>query len=121
MGPIRLGIAVAALAWLAGCSARPFEVGHPDEALNFVRPYQAPAEDRGPHDYNPDPRPISLCYSAQLNTQEEVLARARSLCPNDGALRYFAEDSLVNDCGLLQPNRVTFICTPGPQPPSPYE
>ena len=114
-------IGIAALAILAGCSARPFEIEDPDEAIRFVAPYRAGVDELGPHDYDPTPRPISLCYSTQLNTLEEVVARARSLCPNNGALRFFAEDALVNGCGLLQPNRVTFICTPGPQPPSPYE
>lgn len=117
--PHRL-VALAGMVLLAACSSRPFVVDHPEEALRFVAPYRS-TEVRGPHDYNPDPRPISLCYSAQFNTLEEVMARARSLCPNNGALRYFSEDSLVNGCGLLQPNRVTFICRPGPQPPSRYE
>ncbi len=119
----RLGsrLALFGLVVMTGCTMRPFEVKEPDEARDFVAPYRAAAGERGPHDYDPDPRPISLCYSTQLNTQEEVVARARSLCPNNGPLRYFSEDSVVNGCGLLQPNRVTFICTPGPQPPSPYE
>ena len=114
-------VALAALGPLAACSARPFVVDNPDEALAFVRPYSTASEERGPHDYDPDPRPISLCYSTQLNTLEEVMVRARSLCPNNGRLQFFAEDALVNGCGLLQPNRVTLICTPGPRPASPYE
>ena len=114
-------VGLAVLAALAGCSARPFVVEDPDQAKELVEPYQAADEGLGPHDYDPTPRPISLCYSTQLNTLEEVVARARTLCPNNGALRFFAEDAVVNGCGLMQPYRVTFICTPGRQPPSPYE
>ena len=106
---------------LAACSSRPFVVDPPSEAMKAVEPYLSDASERGPFDYNPDPRPIALCYSTQLNTLDEVMERARTLCPNDGRLVYFSEDSIVNGCALLQPHRVTFLCTPGPQPPSPYE
>ena len=122
----RLPISTAAIvlllaALIAGCSARPFVVENPDEAIKAVRPYQAQAEERGVFEYDPTPRPISLCYSSQLNSREEVMGRAQSYCPNGGKLQFFGEDAFFNGCGLLQPNRVTFICTPGPQPPSPYE
>ena len=106
---------------LAGCSARPYEIETPEEANKAVKPYRAQAVGRGIFEYDPDPRPLSLCYSSQLNTREEVTERAQSLCPNSGKLQFFTEDAFFNGCGLLQPNRVTFICTPGPQPPSPYE
>ncbi len=118
--PIRkLAIAVILLA-LGACTARPFEVENPRDVLEVVRPYRQTAAELGPHDYDPRPRPISLCYSAQWNTQQQVIDRAQSLCPNGGALEYYDEDFLLNRCGLLQPVRVTFICTPGPAPPSPY-
>lgn len=113
-------LALAPLLLIAGCTTRPFEVEQPRDAWTAVEPY-ASAEERGPHDYNPDPRPVSLCYSTQINTQQEVMERARSLCPNNGKLVFFGEDAFVNGCALFQPNRVTFLCTPGPQPPSPYE
>lgn len=106
---------------LAGCSSRPFEVPPPSDVKGAINIDEEAAALRGPRDYNPDPRPISLCYSSQLNTPEEVMARAQELCPNQGELRYFSEDAIFNDCALLQPQRVTFICTPGPPPPSPYD
>ena len=113
-----LWLAVAALL-LAGCSPRPFEVEPPRDVAEVI-PVDPKAAKLGPHDYDPRPRPISLCYSSQLNTREQVVERARSLCPNGGGVRFFDEDALLNQCGLFQPVRVTFICTPGPQPPSPY-
>ena len=106
---------------LAGCESRPFEVESPGGAQAAVKPYKANTEDLGPFDYDPSPRPISLCYSTQINTQREIMERAQSLCPNNGTLVYYGEDSFINGCALFQPNRVTFLCTPGPQPPSPYE
>ena len=107
---------------LGACSARPFVVEQPSEAWALLQAERPTAvAERDVYEYNPDPRPISLCYSSQLNNQREVMDRARSLCPYNGRLVFHSEDSLVNGCSLLQPNRVTFICTPGPQPPSPYE
>ena len=105
---------------LVGCSSQPFEVTPPSGVSSAIEIDEAAAALRGPRDYNPDPRPISLCYSSQLNTPEEVMAQAQQLCPNQGQLQYYSEDFLLNDCALLQPQRVTFICTPGPPPPSPY-
>ncbi len=118
--PLRHIACVALLLLLGACSARPFEVEHPRSVVAAVSANQPQIPELGPHDYDPSPRPISLCYSAQWNTQKEVIERAESLCPNDGAIEYYAEDFFLNRCGLLQPVRVTFICTPGPPPPSPY-
>jgi len=103
---------------LAACASRPFVVSPPPAATASLGIDVEARKARGPHDYDPDPRPISLCFSSQLNTQEEVVERARELCPNDGAIRYFGQDALFNDCALFQPNRITFICSPGPPPPS---
>jgi hypothetical protein len=117
-GPGCLVMPFILAALLAGCSPRPFVVESP-LALKEARSTLPKPE--GPHDYDPRPRPLSLCYSSQLNSKEQVMVRARELCPNNGRLRYYDEDTLLNDCSLFQPNRVTFICTPGAPPPSPYD
>ncbi len=111
-----IGLTVA----LAGCAAEPFVVEPPTEAKSSLKVDEAALEALGPQDYNPFDRPISLCYSTQLNTPQEVVTRAKGICPYNGKLKFFSEDALFNNCGLFQPNRVTFICTPGPPPPSPY-
>jgi len=104
--------------FLAACASRPFVVSPPPAATASLDIDREARKRRGPHEYDPDPRPIALCFSSQLNTQEEVIERARELCPNGGAIAYFGQDALFNDCALFQPNRITFICTPGPPPPS---
>lgn len=106
---------------LAGCSPRPFVVNPPMSAKEATAAANEEQPVPGPHDYDPRPRPISLCYSSQFNTREQVVARARELCPNNGPIRIFDEDAVFNDCSLFQPVRVTFICTPGAPPPSPYD
>ncbi|MCG8358150.1 MAG: hypothetical protein MI920_21500 [Kiloniellales bacterium] len=121
---------LALAAGLTACTTRPFEVPPDRDAYKLLeRAAEAKARARprgerpkpvGPHDYDDSPRPIALCYSSQLNTPEEVRDRVRELCPNDGQVVYFNEDAFLNQCSIFQPNRVTFICTPGPQPPSPY-
>ena len=116
--PGRLVFLLVLGALIAGCSPRPFEVSPPLALKNAKTSIPKPL---GPHDYDPRPRPLSLCYSSQLNSKEQVIARARELCPNNGKIRYYDEDALLNECSLFQPNRVTFICTPGPPPPSPYD
>jgi len=117
-GPGRLVFLLALGVLIAGCSPRPFVV---DPPLAVHSAKSATKVVLGPHDYDPRPRPIALCYSSQLNSKEQVMVRARELCPNGGQLRFYDEDALFNDCSLFQPYRVTFICTPGPAPPSPYD
>ena len=110
--------ALVLLLAVAGCANRPFAVDPPEAAWPVPNGVdQAP---RAAYEYNPDPRPISLCYSSQLNTPQEVIERARALCPNQGRIRFHSEDAVFNGCALFQPYRVTFICTPGQPPPSPY-
>ncbi len=118
--PLRLIACLALGLVLGACSARPFKVEQPRSVATVVASKQKTTVELGPHDYDPNPRAISLCYSAQWNTLKQVIERAESLCPNGGVIEYYDEDFLLNRCGLLQPMRVTFICTPGPQPPSPY-
>ena len=99
-----LSLSLAVL--LGACDARPFVVDEPTEAWERVSAERPTAPVRDVFEYNPDPRPISLCYSAQLNNQTEVMNRARSLCPYQGRLEFHSEDAFVNGCSLLQPNRV---------------
>ena len=113
-------LCAALLLAASACSPRPFEVEAPRDSTEGLEIDQEARAKRGPHDYDPDPRPISLCYSSQLNTPRQVLERVRTLCPNNGKVELIEEDFLLNQCGLFQPMRATFICTPGPQPPSPY-
>lgn len=121
-GRLALGLGLAVL--LAACSPRPFAIQPPEDAREGL-PVQADAQEAAqalrPHDYDPNPRPISFCYSSQMNTPEEVMARAKEFCPNNGTLQFKDEDFLFNGCALLQPYRVTFICTPGARPDTPYD
>ena len=75
----------------------------------------------GPFDYDPSPRAIALCYGNLLNSPEEVMAAAQELCPNEGQLQRVHEDFFWNTCALFQPVRVSFVCVPGPPPPSRYQ
>lgn len=117
---LRRVVAVLLLVLVAACESRPFEIDSSRRAWRSAAAFQVSTEPLGPFDYNPNPRPIAICYSSQFNSQEEVVQRARELCPNGGAIRFFEEDAFFNECSLFQPFRVTFICTPGPAPASPY-
>lgn len=105
---------------LAACSSRPFEVDGSGRANRLAAQGSITEETLKAYEHDPNPRAVALCYSSQLNTQQEVLERARDLCPNGGAISFFEEDAFFNQCSLFQPFRVTFICTPGPAPKSPY-
>jgi len=100
-GRLTLGLALVLL--LAACSSRPFVVEPPEDARDGLQAPAEAAEALGPHDYDPNPRPVSFCYSSQMNTPEEVLARAQEYCPNNGKLQFQGEDFLFNGCALLQP------------------
>ena len=117
----RLAISLTLVALLTACSSRPFVVQPPEDVGDNLSAQPATEEPVSVHDYDPNPRPLSFCYSSQMNTPEEVMARAREQCPNNGTLQFAEEDFLFNGCALFQPYRVTFICTPGPRPDTPYD
>ena len=58
-----------------------------------------------------NPRVISICYSSALNSPEEVLDEARYYCA-DGEVTFADQDVFWTPCGLLQPMRATYLCTP---------
>ena len=128
LGFARVILLLVSAAVISACTTRPFEVPPPRDAYKQlekiskaeVRARRGEPAKRGPHDYNDSPRPIAVCYSSQLNTPDEVRDRVQELCPNGGSFVYFDEDTFLNHCSIFQPNRVTFICKPGPPPPSPY-
>ncbi len=91
---------------LAACSARPYKVSVP-KSLTRAR---AAAVEAG----RPAPKIISLCYGTLLNTPEEVLEEARYEC-RDGEVTFYDADSFWTPCGLLQPVRASFLCTPRPK------
>ena len=120
MPSLRRVVAVLLPVLVAACEFRPFEIDSSRRASRSAAALQVSTEPLGPFGHNPNPRPIAVCYSSQFNTREEVVQRARELCPNEGAIGFFEEDAFFNGCSLFQPFRVTFICTPGPAPASPY-
>ena len=106
MNARRIVVACALAAALAACSARPYQVSAP-KSLARAR---AAAVEAG----RPAPRIVSICYSNLLNTPEEVLEEARLACPND-EVTFHDADSIWTRCGLLQPVRASFLCTPRPK------
>ena len=94
---------------LSACSARPFVVAAPKALASELTAEQAAAEKAG----RLAPRLLSLCYSRTLNTPEEVMAEARYECA-EGEVTYLDSDLLWTPCGLLQPVRASFLCTPSP-------
>ncbi len=106
----RVVVACALAATLAACSARPCPVSVPKSLTRDLERQWADTADRG----GPRPRIISLCYGNLLNTPEEVLEEARYECPN-GEVTFHDADSIWTPCGLLQPVRASFLCTPRPK------
>ncbi len=106
MNARRIVVACALAAALAACSARPYQVSAP-KALARAR---AAAVEAG----RPAPRIVSICYGNLLNTPEEVLEEARYECPN-GEATFYDADVFWTRCGLLQPVRASFLCTPRPK------
>jgi hypothetical protein len=128
------GALLLGLSALAGCSNEPFVVAPPTAKPGDIAiavpprpsvfdtfPEPSPGPGLGPFDYDPRPRRIALCYSSQLNTPAQVIARARELCPQHGKIALEGQDVFLNDCSLFQPYRVTFRCTPGPAPEAKYK
>ena len=105
----RILLACGFAAGLAACSARPFPVAAPESLTRALEPEReaAAAAER------PVPRIVSICYSNVLNTPEEVLEEARYEC-RDGEVSYRDKDLFWTPCGLLQPVRASFLCTPRP-------
>ncbi len=107
----RVVVACVLAAGLAACSARPFQVSAPKSLTRDLERQWADTADRG----GPQPRIISFCYGNLLNTPEEVLEEARLACPGREVTFYDA-DSFWTPCGLLQPVRASFLCTPKTRP-----
>ncbi len=107
----RIVLACGLVAGLAACSPRPYPVAGPGSLTRALEPEQAAAAEAE----RPVPRIVSICYSSLLNTPEEVLEEARYEC-QDGEVRFHDKDSFWTPCGLLQPVRASFLCTPGPKP-----
>ncbi len=95
---------------LAACGARPYPVAAPKSLVKEVR-RQSEGEARNEA---PTPTIVSICYSGVANSPEEVLEEARLACP-DGEVALHQRDIWWTPCGLLQPIRASFVCTPKPQ------
>ncbi len=106
----RVVVVCALAAALAACSARPFPVSAPASLTRALEPEREAAAEAG----RPVPRIVSLCYGRLLNTAEEVLDEARYQCPT-GEVTFYDADSFWTPCGLLQPVRASFLCTPRPK------
>ena len=100
----RILVACVLVAGLAACSARPYQVAAPKSLTRALETRQTGA---------PWARIVAICYNNLLNTPEEVLEEARYECP-DGEVRFQDKDWLWTRCGLLQPVRASFLCTPKP-------
>ena len=107
MNARRVVVVCVLAAALAACSVRPYKVSTPKSLAPALILERKAASAAG----RPAPRLLSLCYGRVLNTAEEVLEEARYQCR--GEVRYWDKDLLWTPCGLLQPVRASFICTPG--------
>ena len=107
----RILLACGLVAGLAACSPRPYPVAGPGSLTRALEPEREAAVEAE----RPVPRIVSICYNNVLNTPEEVLEEARYEC-RDGEVSYRDKDSFWTRCGLLQPVRASFLCTPGPDP-----
>ncbi len=110
MNASRIVVACALAAALAACSARPYKVSAPKSLTRDLERQWADTADRS----GPRPRILSICYSSLLNTPEEVLEEARYEC-RDGEVTFHDADSIWTRCGLFQPVRASFLCTPRPR------
>ena len=95
---------------LAACTARPYKVAAPKSLARPLELKREVAREAG----RPLPRIISLCYGRPLNSAEQVLDEARYQCSN-GEASYWEKDLFWTPCGLLQPHRASFLCTPIPK------
>ncbi len=111
---------LALLLALAACSSAPFQVKPSDDAVGMVPGVPALAGVLGPFDYDPRPRAMALCYSGLLNRPAEVMELAGELCPYGGEVERVDDDFFWNGCALFQPQRASFVCSPGPAPASRY-
>ncbi len=96
-------IGLAAI-FLAGCAA-PYATTPAKEAWRELQP-QLSAQGA---------KVIAICYNRALNTPERVLQEARFAC-GGGEVTFHDDDVIWNSCGLVQPVRSNFMCTPRPLP-----
>ncbi len=109
MNARRVVVVCALAAALAACSARPYMVSAPKSLARALELEREAAAEAG----RPAPRFVSLCYGRLLNTAEEVIEEARYQCR--GEVTFYDDDLFWTPCGLLQPVRTSFLCTPIPK------
>lgn len=107
-GAMRPVILIGVIAmFLAGCAA-PYAVTPAKEVkreLERLYPEQETA-----------PRiAVAVCYNSVLNDPDRVLLQARLAC-GGGEATFHDDDVIWTQCGLFQPVRANFICTPRPLP-----
>ena len=93
--------------FLAGCAA-PYATTPAKEAQRALGRLP-PAQENGPR------KVVAVCYNSVLNAPERVLLEARLAC-GGGTVTFHDDDVIWTRCGLLQPVRANFICTPRPLP-----
>ena len=104
-GTVRLVLPIGLVAiFLAGCAA-PYATTPAKEARRELQP-QFSAQDA---------KVVAVCFNRALNTPERVLQEARFAC-GGGTVTFLDDDVIWNSCGLLQPVRANFMCTPRPLP-----
>ncbi len=106
---------VLVLVTLTGCSARPYPVKPPQEAVDFaVNSPRATGQRSRAYFWQPVQRvqALSYCYSSLYNSPEDVRAEAQDFC-RGGTVEYYSADTEPLGCALLQIHRLTFICFPG--------
>lgn len=104
----RVVVVCVLAAALAACSVRPYKVSVPKSLAPTLELEREAAAAAG----RPAPKIVSLCYGRLLNTPEEVLDEARYVCRGEVSFR--DKDLFWTPCGLLQPVRASFLCTPKP-------
>ena len=104
-GAARLVFLIGLIAiFQAGCAA-PYATAPAEEAQRELQP-QLSAQGA---------KMVAVCYNSVLNAPERVLLEARLAC-GGGKVTFHDDDVIWNTCGLLQPVRANFICTPRPLP-----
>lgn len=112
----RLVLASVAIVFaVSACSTEPFQVRAPKDLEIAELSESEAAIARGRFDFDPTPWAFGLCYSGMVNNPEDLVEKAREVCPH-GHIESRDEDLFWNDCALFQPRRATFVCYPEPEP-----
>jgi hypothetical protein len=93
-------LALACVALLAGCTSSTMPTA-PAKAFRDPATHKVP---KGVY---------ALCYGRGLNSPEDIRADIMEVCPKGSrGFEILGQDSVWNNCPLLQPVRLTYRCGP---------